>query len=236
MPDALAEHLSIIAVLNFLFVSAALLVLGKVVTAKPLAEMPGGLQNAAEAALDWFVAQGRKIHPDGPTEVAPFLATLFFAILLSNLLAVLPVPILQIPPTSHYSTTLALAVVAVAGVLVIAAKLEGARAGLKHLFWPNPLQLVSELSHTLSLSLRLYGNIGGEFIVASLVAHVAPYGIPLVVHALGLIPAAVQPLVFTLLTSNFLGTALHARRRPAAPAAGSGPVVAGSPHENASSR
>jgi hypothetical protein len=45
--------------------------------------------------------------------------------------------------------------------------------------------------------------------VALLVAKAAPYGIPLIIHALGLIPAFIQPLVFTLLTTNFLAEAVH---------------------------
>jgi uncharacterized membrane protein YozB (DUF420 family) len=85
----------------------------------------------------------------------------------------------------------------------------------KHLFWPNPLQLVTKISDILSLSLRLFGNIGGEFLVVLLVVKAAPYGIPLVIHTLGLIPAFIQPLVFTLLTSNFLAEAVHTDKKKA---------------------
>jgi F-type H+-transporting ATPase subunit a len=212
MSDALQRHLPDVVVLNSLVVALVLLVLAKIATARPLKELPDGVQNAAELVLDWFVDQARRIDPRGVGLIAPFLATLFLVILLSNLLAVLPVPILGIPPTAYYSGPLGLALVAVVGALAISGRLAGIGAGLKHLFWPNPLQLVSEVSHTLSLSLRLYGNIGGELIVAALVAQAVPYGIPLLVHALGLIPAVVQPIVFTLLTANILATALHARR------------------------
>jgi F-type H+-transporting ATPase subunit a len=218
MPEELAIRLPYVVVLNFLVVCVLLVVLGRIATARPLKELPDGVQNAAELVLDWFVAQARRIHPGGVPIIAPFLASLFLVILLSNLLAVLPIPVLQIPPTAYYSGPLALAAIAVLGAFVISARLRGIVAGLKHLVWPNPLQLVSELSHTLSLSLRLYGNIGGEFIVALLVAQAVPYGIPLLVHVLGLIPACIQPIVFTLLTANFLATALHgaekAARRP----------------------
>lgn len=218
MPGTIERHLPYIVVFNFLFVASVLLVLGKIATARPLKELPDGVQNAAEGILDWFVDQARRIHPRGVLIIAPFLASLFLVILLSNLLALLPLPVLRIPPTSYFSVPLGLALVAVMGSLVICARLRGVGAGLKHLFWPNPLQLVSEVSHALSLSLRLYGNIGGEFIVATLVAQAVPYAIPLVVHALGLIPASIQPLVFTLLTANALATALHregeARREP----------------------
>jgi F-type H+-transporting ATPase subunit a len=213
MIETIQRHLPCVAVVNFLVVSVLLLILGKLATARPLKELPDGLQNSAELAVDWFVAQARRVDPACVRLVAPFLGTLFLAILFSNLLAVLPIPLLQFPPTAYYSAPLALALVAVLGSLVIGARLRGPAAGLKHLFWPNPLQLISELSHTLSLSLRLYGNIGGEFIVAALVAQAVPYGIPLIVHALGLIPAAIQPVVFTLLTANFLATALHGEAR-----------------------
>lgn len=209
MSEAIQRHLPDVVVLNSLLVALVLLVLARIATARPLTVLPGDVQNAAELVLDWFVDQARRIHPRGVRIIAPFLASLFLVILFDNLLAFLPVPVLRIPPTAYYSGPLALALVSALGSLVISWRLRGIRAGLTHLFWPNPLQLVAELSHTLSLSLRLYGNIGGEVIVATLVAQAVPYGIPLIVHALGLIPAAVQPVVFTLLTANVMATALR---------------------------
>jgi len=215
MPEAVARYLPYIVIFNFLVVSLLLLVLGKVATARPLKELPDGVQNAAELALDWFVDQARGIDPRRVTLIAPFLATLFLLILFSNLLAVLPLPILQIAPTAYFSGPLALALISLLGVIVISARIRGVPGALGHLFWPNPLQLVAEVSHGLSLSLRLYGNIGAEAIVATLAARAAPYGLPLIIGALGLIPAAVQPLVFTLLTADALATAVQAEETPA---------------------
>jgi F-type H+-transporting ATPase subunit a len=215
MPPALERYLPYVAVLNFSAAAVVLLVLGRLVVSRPLVDLPGGLQNAGEAVLEWFVTQARRVHPSAVRLIAPFLASLFLMILVCNLLVLLPVPVLRIPPTSYFSVPFALALVAVTGAFVIGVRIRGIGAGLKHLFWPNPLQLVSELSHALSLSLRLYGIVGGEFIVATLVAQAVPYGIPLVVHAIGLVPASVQPIVFTLLTANSIATALHAERRPA---------------------
>lgn len=208
-PTALARCLPYVVIANFALVCAALVALGRLVTARPLEDLPGPRQNAAELALEWFVEESRRIGPAAVRVVAPFLATLFFTILGSNLLALLPVPLLRIAPTSYYSGPLALALVAVGGVFAISARLRGPGAALRHLFWPNPLELVGEASHALSLSLRLFGNIGGEVVVASLAAQAAPYGIPLVIHALGLFPVAIQPFVFTILTLNFIATAAH---------------------------
>lgn len=217
MSEVVQQYLPYIVIANFLLVAAVLLIVGKAVTARPLTELPDGLQNAAELALDWFVKQARNIHPPSVSLIAPFLASLFLLILGSNLLAIVPLPLVRIPPTSYYSGPLGLALVAVLGAMVIGARIEGAWAAARHLVWPNPLQLVSEISHALSLSLRLFGNIGGELLVVSLVAQTAPYGIPIVVHALGLIPATVQPLVFTLLTANLLATAVPSRATAATP-------------------
>jgi F-type H+-transporting ATPase subunit a len=214
MPETIARFAPYIVIFNFLLVAASLLILGKMATARPLKELPDGLQNAAELALDWFVDQARRIHPQKVTLIAPFLANLFLLILFSNLLAILPIPLLKIPPTAYYSGPLALALLAVGGSLVITVRINGAPAMLKHLFWPNPLQLVAEVSHALSLSLRLYGNIGAEVLVATLAARAAPYGLPIIIHALGLIPIAVQPLVFTLLTANTLATAAQEETPP----------------------
>ena len=215
MSETVARLLPWIVIGNFLLVAVLLVILGRIATARPLREMPDGAQNAAELVLDWFVDQARRIEPSSVSLIAPFLATLFLLILGSNLLAYLPLPVLRIPPTAYFSGPFALALVAVLGSLVIGAKIRGVRRSLRHLVWPNPLQLVGEASHALSLSLRLYGNIGGEFIVAALAASAAPYGIPLIIHALGLIPATVQPLVFILLTASFLATAVSTEGKAA---------------------
>jgi len=216
MSELVTRSLPWIVVGNFLLVSVVLVVLGRMATARPLTEVPHGVQNVAEAVLDWFVEQARTVDPRRVTLVAPFLATLFLLILGSNLLGILPLPILRIPPMAYFSGPLAMALVAVLGALVIGARIRGVGAAAQHLFWPNPLQLVGEASHVLSLSLRLYGNIGGEYLVAVLATQAAPYGIPVIIHAFGLIPSVVQPLVFTLLTVSYLATAAPAEGQPVA--------------------
>jgi F-type H+-transporting ATPase subunit a len=207
MPATAELYLPYIVIVNFALVATALVILGRMATSRPLSEMPNERQNAAELVLDWFVSQARSIHAPSVLLIAPFLATIFLLILFSNLLAILPIPILRIPPTSYFSGPLALALVAVLGVIALKAKIDGVGGVLKHSVWPNPLQLVGDASHTLSLSLRLYGNIAGEYLVAVLASQAAPYGIPVVIHAIGLVPASVQPIVFTLLTADFIASA-----------------------------
>lgn len=209
MFETMRHLMPFIVIFNFALVALVLIALAFVTTRRKPSEVPDTIQNVAEYILEWFVQQARDMRPDGVSVIAPFLASLFLFILFSNLLSVVSFPIINIPPTSYYSGTLTLALIAIIGITVISARFKGVSGAIKHLFWPNPLQIISEVGHTLSLSLRLFGNIGGEFMVVLLVAKAAPYGIPLIIHFLGLIPAFIQPMVFTLLTANFLAEAIH---------------------------
>ncbi len=213
MSEVVRQWMPYIVIFNFAVVALVLISLAFIVVRRQLADVPDAVQNAAEYALEWFVQQARDIRPDGVMVIAPFLASLFLFILFCNLLSVLALPIINIPPTAYYSGTLTLALIAVIGISVISARFRGLTGALQNLIWPNPLQIVSRVSDVLSLSLRLFGNIGGEFMVILLVTKAAPYGIPLIIHALGLIPAFIQPLVFTLLTSSFLSEAVHAEEK-----------------------
>ena len=227
MSETVRHFLPYIVIFNFALVALVLIALALATVRRGPAEVPGALQNAAELLLEWFVQQARDMRPDGVPVIAPFLASLFLFILGCNLLCVLAFPIISIPPTAYYSGTLTLALVAIIGISVITARFKGLSGAFQNLLWPNPLQIVSRISDVLSLSLRLFGNIGGEFLVILLVVKAAPYGIPLIIHALGLIPAVIQPMVFTLLTSSFLAEAVtpeehkprQEERKGAAPAA-----------------
>lgn len=202
-------------IINSLLVAIALVAAGAWLARGELSPTaPGVRQNLGESVLSFFVGKARGIaHGDNHDRimrlVTPLLATFFLFIIVSNLLAMIPIPIVNRPPTSHFSVTLALALTAVLSTLVLSAVLKGTGKTLMHLVWPNPLQWVSEITDVMSLSLRLFGNIAGEYMTVALVIIVVPWGIPLILHALGLIPAFVQALVFTLLTTSFLANALH---------------------------
>jgi F0F1-type ATP synthase membrane subunit a len=212
---------SLVVVVNAAVVGIALVAAGAWLTRGGLsATQPSTRQNVGEWALQFFVDKAREMahgeHKDKILRlVTSLLATFFLFILASNLIANIPVPIINRPPTSHFSVTLALALCAVFGTLIISTAVKGGAKTLVHLVWPNPLQWVSELTDIMSLSLRLFGNIAGEFMTVALVFMVVPWGIPLILHALGLIPAFVQALVFTLLTASFLANALHSDEKSA---------------------
>ena len=221
---------SLIVIVNSVAVAGIVLVAGAYFARGALSvEHPSRKQNVGEFILQFFVGKARGMAGGSNRDkimgmVAPFLATLFLFIIVSNLFAVLPFPLINRPPTSHFSVTLALALCAVIGTLAVSAVVNGVGKTLKHLFWPNPLQWVSEITDVLSLSLRLFGNIAGEYMTVALVLLVVPFGIPLILHALGLIPAFVQALVFTLLTTSFLANAIQHEERKAKKESAESPV------------
>jgi len=209
------DPVAVIVLVNATLVSIALVIGGSWLARGELSVTePRGRQHIGEAVLGFFVGKARDMaHGDRRERimgiVAPLLATLFLFIIASNLVGMVPLPIVNRPPTANFSGTLALALCAVIGTLAVSVVVNGAGRALKHLVWPNPLQWVSEFTDVLSLSLRLFGNIAGEYMTVALVVLVVPWGIPLILHALGMIPAFVQALVFTLLTASFLADVLH---------------------------
>ena len=215
--SVLTAAMPYIVVVNFALVATILIVVGRVLARGTLtADVPEGRQNVAEFILSFFVGKAHDIGTGKVVRVvAPFLATCFLLILVSNLFVIIPLPLLKTPPTAFFGVTLGLAISAVAGTLIISGVFNGFGGAVKHLFWPNPLQFISEFTDVLSLSLRLFGNIGGEYMTLVLVTQAVAVGIPLILHVLGLIPAFVQALVFTLLTTSFIAGCVHGEQAEA---------------------
>jgi F-type H+-transporting ATPase subunit a len=224
MEKLLEHYMPYIVMVNFALVAVVLIAVGRKLASGQLTDgVPDAKQNAGEFILDFFVNKARDMGDARVVRVvAPFLATCFLFILVSNVMGFLPLPLLNNPPTGYFSIPLGLALCAVGGTIVVSVALNGVVAALKHLVWPNPLQMISEVSDVVSLSLRLFGNIGGEHMMLVLVMSAVPYGIPLILHVLGFIPAFVQALVFTLLTTSFVAGVIHRKHEEAQTVEGSG--------------
>ena len=139
-----------------------------------------------------------------------FAGTLFLFIAASTIVGQLPgVP----APTSNLAATSALAILVFVAVPFVGARAQGPIAYLKHYVRPNPimfpLHLVSELSRTVALALRLFGNMmSGHLIVALIVALVGPL-VPVPLMALDLLIGLLQAYIFTVLACVYLGAAIR---------------------------
>ena len=177
---------------------------------------PTRRQHAGEATLAFFVGKAEAMAPSGEKRekviriVVPFLAAFFMFIIASNLIAILPVPVINRPPTSHFSATLTLALLSVVGTLIISA--SGSWRGSHHqapvLAEPAAVGLrvhrhpVAVLATVRQHRRRVHDARAGERSSRPSVSRS-------ILHALGLIPAFVQALVFTLLTASFIATAIQ---------------------------
>ncbi|HET9127547.1 MAG TPA: F0F1 ATP synthase subunit A [Propionibacteriaceae bacterium] len=137
-----------------------------------------------------------------------FSGTLFLFVVGAALIGQLPV----IPtPTATLAATSALAVLVFLAVPIAGVRARGVRGYLASYFRPNPvlfpLHLISEVSRTLALALRLFGNMmSGQLVVAVVVALVGVL-VPVPLMALDLLIGCLQAYIFTILASVYIGAA-----------------------------
>lgn len=172
-------------------------------------EVPRG-QNALEVVIDYIGGQIREISGgDRPEPYLPFVGTVFLFIAVANLLTVLPG---YVAPTASLSTTAALAIAVFLAVPVFGVTRQGWRGYLRHYIEPNPIMLpfnvIGDLSRTLALAVRLFGNImSGTKIVAVLVG-IVPLVFPIVFRALGLLTGLIQAYIFAVLAMVYIASAM----------------------------
>jgi F-type H+-transporting ATPase subunit a len=165
-----------------------------------------GLLNAADEAI-------RAVLPEQTTRLLPFIATLWLFIMVANLSGLIPG---VHAPTSDLSTTLALAVLVFLSVHWFGIRAEGLRAYLRHYLAPMPLMLpfhlMSELTRTLALAIRLFGNIMSLEMAALLVLLVAGFLVPIPLLMLHIIEALIQAYIFGMLALIYIAGAIHSQQ------------------------
>jgi F-type H+-transporting ATPase subunit a len=165
-------------------------------------------QNALEVIVDTIRGQIRAVSREQANQYLPFIATLFLFIGLSNLLAV--VPGFQ-PPTGSLSTTTALAVCVFLAVPLYGIRRRGWLGYLRQYLQPTPFMLpfniIGELSRTLALAVRLYGNIMSGSAIAAILLTVAPLLFPVLMQLLGLLTGLIQAYIFAVLALVYIASA-----------------------------
>lgn len=114
-------------------------------------------------------------------------------------------------PTANLAATSALALVVFVSVPVVGILRSGARAYFREYFRPSPLffpmHIVSEISRTLALALRLFGNMMSGHLVVALLVALAGLLVPVPLMALDLLIGLLQAYIFTILACVYLGAA-----------------------------
>lgn len=198
-----------------------------------IALLPDAFQNLIEFAFESMLDFINTIfHDEKKSEkYFPVIATVFFFILISNWLGLIPgvgsivltethggeitaIPLFR-SPASDLNFTLALAIIAVLGVNLFGVISIGA---VKHIskflsikspidFFVGILEFISEIAKIISFSFRLFGNVFAGEVLLTIIVFLVPYFIPLPFLMLEVFVGFIQALVFTILITIFIGMA-----------------------------
>jgi F-type H+-transporting ATPase subunit a len=171
-------------------------------------------QSALEIIVTSIQQQIRAVGLSRAREYLPFLGTLFLFVAVSSLCTVIPG---FAPPTGSLSTTAALALCVFLAVPFFGIKDQGLSGYLKTYAEPTllmlPFNIISELSRTLALAVRLFGNMMSGTMIIAILLTITPLLFPVVMTALGLLTGMVQAYIFSILAAVYIAAAVTARTK-----------------------
>ena len=207
-PGAFGLHLGPLTVTGTVLTTWGIMVALLVVCAfstRRLRMEPGPWQVALEGIVSTIEDAIAAVLPDDAERVMPMVGTLWIFIVVANLVGV--VPGLH-SPTDDLSLTVGLALLVFASVHWYGIRIHGLRRYLHHYLEPNPLLLpfhvVSEISRTVALAVRLFGNMFSLEMAALLVLLVAGFLVPVPVLLLHIVEALVQAYIFGMLALIYI--------------------------------
>lgn len=171
---------------------------------------PSRLQTMLEGTVLALQQAIEDAAPGHAARLLPFIGTLWLFIAAANLMGL--VPGLR-SPTGDLSLTVALALLVFASVHWFGIRIDGLRTYLKHYLDPNPIllpfHLLGEITRTLALAVRLFGNIMSLEMAALLVLLVAGFLAPVPILMLHIVEALVQAYIFGTLAPVYIAGALQ---------------------------
>ena len=200
----------ITATLVFTWITMLVLISVSFLITRKLQDGPdiSGGQNVLEAVIETIRSQIQEISKEDPGKYISFIGTLFIFILVSNILAVIPG---YLPPTGSLNTTIALALCVFLAVPVYGVASQGLGEYLKQYLKPSlfmlPFNIIGEISRTLSLAIRLYGNMMSSTIIIAILLGVIPLFFPVIMQLFGLLTGLIQAYIFAILAIVFIASA-----------------------------
>ncbi len=195
---------------------AGLAVVALIVRGRLSARRPGPLQIGSEALVTWLDTEIRNIIGDRPERYFPLIATLFIFVLMLNLVSNLPG---IKSPTGDPATTVALAVIVFLSVPFYGIATKGVGRYFMTYLRPTPfmlpLNIIGEISRTLSLAVRLFGNVMSGGLIVGVLISIVPLVVPLFMMFLGLITSVVQAYIFPVLAMVYIGGAVRLEQKRA---------------------
>ena len=172
-------------------------------------------QTTLEIIVEQIQKQIEEASGQESDQLLPFIGTLFLFIAMANLLTIFPG---FESPVGSLSSTTALALCVFVAVPFYGIKNVGIRNYLRHYIQPTPLMLpfnlIGEVSRTVSLAIRLFGNIMSTSLLVAILLSIVPLFFPAVMILFGLLVGEIQAYVFTILAMVYIasGMSIHQRK------------------------
>ena len=170
-------------------------------------------QNFLEIIVTKLEQQIEEVGLRNPRQYLGFLGTLFLFVAMANLCTVIPG---YEPPTGSLSTTTALALCVLVAVPLFGIAEQGMVGYLKAYIEPTfimlPFNIISELSRTLALAVRLFGNMMSGAMIIAILLTITPFIFPIIMMVLGLLTGMVQAYIFSILAAVYIAAATRGRK------------------------
>ena len=174
---------------------------------------PGPLQSGIEGIVSVLEEAIRAVAPEQARQIMPFIASLWLFLIVSNLSGLIPG---VHAPTGDLSATAALAMLVFLSVHWFGIRSQGLKAYLRHYLTPSPILLpfhiISEITRTIALAVRLFGNIMSLEMAAALILLVAGFLAPIPILMLHNIEALVQAYIFGMLALIYVAGGMQSQQ------------------------
>ena len=169
-------------------------------------------QNLLEIVVTGIEKQIEEVGLPQPRKYLGFLGTLFLFVAAASLSTIIPG---YEPPTGSLSTTAALALCVFVAVPLFGIEEQGIGNYLKSYMQPTfimlPFNIISEVSRTLALAVRLFGNMMSGTMIIGILLTITPFLFPIVMALLGLLTGMVQAYIFSILAAVYIAAAARVR-------------------------
>ncbi len=175
--------------------------------------LPSGMQTVIEGIFEAMEEAVLEVTPEHGRLIMPFISTLWVFLIIANMVGLIPG---LHSPTGDLSVTSALAILVFLSVHWFGIRTQGLKKYLHHYLQPTPMLLpfhiISELTRTLALAIRLFGNVMSLEMAAMLIVLVAGFLAPIPILMLHIIEALVQAYIFGMLALIYLASAMQSQQ------------------------
>lgn len=174
---------------------------------------PGPFQTAIEGVASGIEDAIRAVAPEQTQLLLPFIGSLWLFLVAANLSGLIPG---VHSPTRDLSATSALAILVFLSVHWFGIRSLGLKSYLRHYLTPSPIllpfHLISEVTRTIALAVRLFGNMMSLEMAALLILMVAGFLVPVPILMLHIIEALVQAYIFGTLALIYVAGGLQSQK------------------------